>query len=118
MLLRSEPRALVVAHHAVLSIPLVLALVLATVVATDVVLGRAVFVDPFGGSHTESQVPDVWIDALELSLGAAVLTVPIALAFVLAGALARLRHHGRWIGLWISGWAAFALLLVLWDIRL
>lgn len=106
---------MVVAHRALLAIPLAPVLALAIVLVTDLALGRAEFVDPFGGSHTQSQVPDALISVLVVSIGTAALCVPVSLAFVLAGALARLRHHWRWTALWAGGWATFAALLFVWD---
>lgn len=99
-----ESRSFVVSHHVVLALPWTVVLVLVIVAVMDLALGRVEYEDPFGGTRLASRVPHALTFAAFLTFLGTAATVPAALVFVVAGAVARVPRHWHWAALWIAAW--------------
>lgn len=91
-------------HHVVLALPWLAVLLFAIVAVTNLALGPYEYVHELGFTVSQSQVPVALKAVAMVSLGIAFATAPIAGAFVVAGALARVRRHWNWTALWIAAW--------------
>lgn len=101
---KDDSRFLLVSHHVVLALPWLVVLGFAVFAVTDLALGRLEYEDPFGGTHSRSRVPRALHSAAFLCVLGTAATVPVALVYVVAGALARVPRHWSWTALWVTAW--------------
>lgn len=99
-----ESRLLLVMHHVVLALPWLAVLLFAIVAVTNLALGPHEYVHELGFTVSQSQVPVALKAVAMVCLGIAFATAPIAGAFAVAGALARVPRHWNWTALWIAAW--------------